>query len=73
MAKRLNYIVVKMRQDARMDRIKRLLEFFRPYRGRMRMMLQFFSIDDSDRDIREKVKKFKDIPIYRLVLKKCNL
>lgn len=39
----------------------------------MRLMLQFIGVEDSDKDVREKMKKFKDIPIYRLVLKKCNL
>jgi hypothetical protein len=71
--KRLNYIIVIMRQDARMERIDRLLEFFRPHRGRLRMMLNMLGMDDSDVNIRAKMKRFKDIPIQRLALKKCNL
>ncbi len=36
-------------------------------------MLELNGMDDSDRDIRDALKRFKDIPIRRLVLKKCNL
>eukprot|EP00347_Sterkiella_histriomuscorum_P022153 403331492 len=71
-AKRLNYLGVIMRQDARLERVDRLLEFFRPFRGRMRLMLELNGMDDSDRDIKEVLKRFKDIPIRRLVVKKCN-
>ena len=72
-AKRLNYLGVKMRQDARTDRINRLLAFFKPLRGRIRLMLEFIGLDDSDKDVKERLRMFKDMPIRRLVLKKCNL
>ena len=72
-AKRVEYLVVIMRQDARLDRVNRLLEFFKPHRGRMRLMLELNGMDDSDRDIRETLKRFKDIPIRRLIIRKCNL
>ena len=71
-AKRLNYMGVKMRQDARTERINRLLTFFKPHRGRIRLMLEFIGMDDSDRGIRESLKMFKDIPVRRLIIKKCN-
>jgi len=35
-------------------------------------MLECIGMDDSDRDVKENMKLFKDIPIRRLVLKKCN-
>jgi hypothetical protein len=71
-ARRLNYIGVKMRQDVRKDRINRLLTFFKPHRGRVRLMLECIGMDDSDRDVKEHLRLFKDVPIRRLVLKKCN-
>lgn len=72
-ARRLNYVGVKMRQDVRSDRINRLLAFFKPHRGRIRLMLECIGVDDSDREIKDMLKLFKDVPIRRLVLKKCNI
>lgn len=37
------------------------------------MILEVVQMDDSDSTIRYKLKKFKDIPIYRLILRQCNL
>ena len=36
------------------------------------MMLELNGMDDSDREVREALKRFKDIPIRKLVIKKCN-
>jgi hypothetical protein len=71
-ARRLNYIGVKMRQDVRMDRINRLLTFFKPHRGRVRLMLECIGMDDSDLEVKHGLRLFKDTPIRRLVLRKCN-
>ena len=61
-----------MRQDVRMDRINRLLNFFKPHRGRIRLMLECIGMDDSDTEVKHSLRLLKDTPIRRLVLRKCN-
>ncbi|TNV84272.1 hypothetical protein FGO68_gene17555 [Halteria grandinella] len=71
-ARRLNYIEVFMRQDARRERINRLLQFFKPHRGKIRLMLECIGMDDSDREVRDNLRMFEGTPIRRLVMRKCN-
>ena len=71
-ATRLNYLCLKVRQDSPTARIQRALKFLRAHSS-MRVMVELFGVDDSDRGMRERLKLFREVSVRRLVIKKCNL
>jgi hypothetical protein len=71
-ASRLSSLKVKLKPDARTERIERLIAFVRPLEN-VKLILELTGLDDSDVGVLEKIKMFKGLPIHQLGLNKCNL
>ena len=75
LAVRMNYIRVKLKTEAREDRIQRFMSFFEMLgsSSQAKILLELNGIDDADKAIKQKFKLFQGLRVYSLGVNKCNL